>query len=217
MFLVFWASLVLAAPASGVEALWELDETPKGIVAHMHLKPGPSAEPCAFQFDLAYPSEFLKLEGAFPGPAAEAARKDTVIQPSGPGMVRVVVAGLNQTPIEPGVAVVLRFAYRDGVGPGQGESGAWACTGLRVANPMGAAIDAEVSGLPGGDAFLDSGASSERPVQGWGCGRVDSGGTGSSAGAGLLIAGALFTLVKIKGCRTRRPFQSAAAGNGGAS
>ncbi len=89
-----------------------------GAALPLHLDPYLSEEVSAVLVDIAFDSNSLTLSEAIPGPAAAAAGKSVNVVEFSPGVVRVIVAGLNQEAMYEGVVAEVSLLFSPGIPPG---------------------------------------------------------------------------------------------------
>lgn len=109
----------------------------------------------ALQFDASFgPKEFVLAgkPGASPGKAAQAADKSVHAASIRPGLVRVIIAGLNQNVIAGGEVAVMHFEC---YGPPSNAAGKISLTNVVMSDPAGNEVDVPESSL--GPAGMGSG------------------------------------------------------------
>ena len=84
-----------------------------GLDVSVNVTPDSGQDVAALQFDLHYDSSRYGFTDAASGGAAAGAGKDTVVSDIEPGMVRVVVAGINQDTLGSGTVATLHFERTD--------------------------------------------------------------------------------------------------------
>ena len=80
---------------------------------------GGGSIPCALSMDISYDTQALYFEGVEAGPAGTAAGKQTISNIPKPGVVRVAIYGLNQTPVQDGTVAKLTFSISTGASSDQ--------------------------------------------------------------------------------------------------
>lgn len=96
--------LGVAKASAATLGLGSANGTPGGatVVLPVTLTPDTAETVVAFQLDLGFDAAFLTLANIALGPASTAASKTLSVNTLGPGAVRVLVAGINQTAIAGG-------------------------------------------------------------------------------------------------------------------
>ncbi len=123
------AQLTLGAPRIGANG-WE---------APLTLTPGSGENVASMQFDLLVPPGITNAASAQASQAAALAGKQAIYSVVGPGQVRVVIAGLNQSALQGGEVATL---YLGPAGEGQAAPSAWLASPV-LASPAGERVPVE--------------------------------------------------------------------------
>lgn len=133
------------------------------------------------QFDLHYPAPVASLIEISPGPSATQSAKLVSSNPLGSGRHRVIVAGINQSPIPVGSVVVVRFLLSTTVPPG---SHPLTLAGVVLSDPGGRRVPSTIQN----GALLAPGGTGPPPPSGCACTRVEPDEASSASGDALLFA-----------------------------
>jgi hypothetical protein len=123
------AQLTLGAPRIGANG-WE---------APLTLMPGSGENVASMQFDLLVPPGITNAASAQASQAAALAGKQAIYSVVGPGQVRVVIAGLNQSALQGGEVATL---YLGPAAEGQAAPSAWLASPV-LASPAGERVPVE--------------------------------------------------------------------------
>ncbi len=105
--------VVSAAQAGKITLGTPVATSDGGLDVSVNVTPDSGQDVAALQFDLHYDSSRYGFTDAASGGAAAGAGKDTVVSDTEPGMVRVVVAGINQDTLGSGTVATLHFDRTD--------------------------------------------------------------------------------------------------------
>ena len=110
--LAFGLGLICATPSSGATLTAGFAEAYPGEIGAsipIFIEGAAGDSVSTLQFDIAYGQDTIHLPAVTPGPAAEEAGKMVSFTPFAPGVVRVLVAGFNQTAVGDGVIAEALF------------------------------------------------------------------------------------------------------------
>ncbi|MFM1919676.1 MAG: hypothetical protein RLZZ303_1310 [Candidatus Hydrogenedentota bacterium] len=192
------ASLFLLPCATILAATLTVEsaDAPAGerITIEVSLTPEAGEEVAGMQFDLNYPAPVASLIEISPGPSATQSAKLVSSNPLGPGRHRIIVAGINQSPIPAGAVVLLELQLSSTAPPG---SQSLTVAGVVLSDPGGRRVPSTVQN----GALLVPGTPSPPPPAGCACNAAESDTVLKSQGNVLILT--LVVLSCLAGGRPR--------------
>lgn len=168
----------------------------EGVTVDISLAPESGEQVAGMQFDLHYPAPVASLIEISPGPSATQSAKLVSSNPLGAGRHRVIVAGLNQSPIPAGTVVLLKFQLSSTAPPGNHPL---TLAGVVLSDPGGRRVPATIQN----GALLVPGSPGPPPPSGCACNTVEPEEASTASGDALLFA--LLALSCLAGKRIGEP------------